>query len=61
VAAFAVSTAVTVPALVVPVTAALPLLQFNCCVPLVVGQVMGAGKPAPVIVMGARPSLAGTV
>jgi hypothetical protein len=54
-AALAVSTAVTVPALVAPVIAALALLQFNCCVPTVVGQTMGAGKPVPVIVSGAKP------
>jgi len=45
----------TVPALVAPVIAALALLQFNCCVPTVVGQTMGAGKPVPVIVSGAKP------
>jgi hypothetical protein len=54
-AALAVSTAVTVPALVAPVITAFALLQFNCCVPTDVGQAMGAGKPVPVIVMGAKP------
>jgi hypothetical protein len=55
VALFAVSAAVIVPVLVEPVTLAFALLQFNCCVPFVVGHTMGAGKPVPVMVIGAKP------
>jgi hypothetical protein len=61
VAAFAVSAAVITPALVAPLTAEFALLQFNCWVPLVVGQAIGAGKPVPVMVIGARPAPVGTV